>query len=323
MNGTIPGSMSTLRVKNSSKLYQCLIHGLITRCGREHGRTRPVVAGFLWPRVQRCRHSRVMDFQLRPELIRAMRGHVPEDTCNRLDDLVDKLQRRELRLNRLDLLRKVHDIAGNDINTVKHVLKQQMSGQQAEEGHHCGAPASSSDAEAPVVTERTVGQQNADERKHVIDLNLLDAKRAKAAPDELQSLVGQARIAGLHQVENFAQELIQPALDDYRGGKIDSDTLDQRKVAARSTAEAEHPGLRGLEAAFAAYTQAMNARIGALKTAEEAVANAIATEDAAELAVQNAAQALLQCHGGSAAPHPQEKEAEAESSEGGCGGKHD
>ena len=260
-----------------------------------------------------------MDFQLRPDLIRAMRGQVPEDTCNRLEDLVDKLQRRELRLNRLELLRKVHDVAGNDIKAVKHVLRQQVSGQQAGEEHHCGASASSSDAEVLVVTDRTVGQRNADARKHVIDRNLLDAKRAKTAPDALQTLVGQARTAGLHQVENFAKELIQPALEDYRDGKIDSATLDQRKVAARSMAEAEHPGLRSLEAAFAAYTQATNARLGALKTAEEAVAKAIATEDAAELAVQNAARALLQ-HAGS---RPPQQEPEAESSEGGCGGKHE
>ena len=49
-----------------------------------------------------------------PDLIRAIRGMIPTEKCNLLEELVQKLQRREVRLNRQEFLHKVRDIAGDD-----------------------------------------------------------------------------------------------------------------------------------------------------------------------------------------------------------------
>ena len=39
---------------------------------------------------------------------------IPADKCDLLEDLVQKLQKREVRLNRQEFLHKVRDIAGED-----------------------------------------------------------------------------------------------------------------------------------------------------------------------------------------------------------------
>ena len=59
-----------------------------------------------------------------PELIRAIRGQIPNEKCDLLEDLVQKLQRRELRLNRQEFLHKVKDIAGEDAPALRLALKQ-------------------------------------------------------------------------------------------------------------------------------------------------------------------------------------------------------
>ena len=59
-----------------------------------------------------------------PDLIRAIRGMIPTEKCNLLEDLVQKLQRREVRLNRQEFLHQVRDIAGDDAPQLRQALKQ-------------------------------------------------------------------------------------------------------------------------------------------------------------------------------------------------------
>ena len=59
-----------------------------------------------------------------PELIRAIRGQIPNEKCDLLEDLVQKLQKRELRLNRQEFLHRVKDIAGDDAPALRMALKQ-------------------------------------------------------------------------------------------------------------------------------------------------------------------------------------------------------
>ena len=59
-----------------------------------------------------------------PDLIRAIRGQIPNEKCNLLEELVQKLQRREVRLNRQEFLHKVRDIAGDDAPALRQALKQ-------------------------------------------------------------------------------------------------------------------------------------------------------------------------------------------------------
>jgi hypothetical protein len=59
-----------------------------------------------------------------PELIRAIRGQIPDKKCDLLEDLVLKLQKRELRLNRQEFLHRVKDIAGDGAPLFRMVLKQ-------------------------------------------------------------------------------------------------------------------------------------------------------------------------------------------------------
>ena len=58
-----------------------------------------------------------------PDLIRAIRGMIPTEKCNLLEELVQKLQRREVRLNRQEFLHKVRDIAGDDAPALRQALK--------------------------------------------------------------------------------------------------------------------------------------------------------------------------------------------------------
>ena len=59
-----------------------------------------------------------------PELIHAIRGQIPNEKCYLLEDLVQKLQKREVRLNRQEFLHKVRDIAGDDAPALRQALKQ-------------------------------------------------------------------------------------------------------------------------------------------------------------------------------------------------------
>ena len=159
------------------------------------------------------------------------------------------------------------------------------------------AAAASAEEEVSVVSESTPQQRNAEGRKRAIDLNLLDSlsKRPKTASAELQTRVATARSVCSAAVDQRVESLIQPAFKDYVAGKIDAATLDQRKAAARKTAEAEHAPLSALDAAFGKYTAAVAARVAA----EEGVDKAMAAEDAAEAEVQAAVRALLPAEAGS------------------------
>ena len=90
-------------------------------------------------------------------------------------------------------------------------------------------------------------------------------------------------------VDTRLRQLAQPALDAYMSDQISMQELDQRKLAARAQAEAEHAELTQLNAAFATYTAAVSARVAA----EEATEKAMAEEDAAEAALEEAVRALL------------------------------
>ena len=164
-------------------------------------------------------------------------------------------------------------------------------------GTAAAAAAASAEEEVTVVSESTPQQRNAEGRKRAIDLNLLDSlsKRPKTASAELQTRVATARSVCSAAVDKRVKELIQPAIDDYVADKIDAATLDQRKAAARKTAEAEHAPLSALDAAFGKYTAAVAARVAA----EEGVDKAMAAEDAAEAEVQAAVRALLPAEAGS------------------------
>jgi hypothetical protein len=59
-----------------------------------------------------------------PELIIAIRGQIPEGKCDLLEDLVQKLQKRELRLNRQEFLQRIKDIAGDAAPLFRVALKQ-------------------------------------------------------------------------------------------------------------------------------------------------------------------------------------------------------
>ena len=58
------------------------------------------------------------------ELIIAIRGKIPDEKCDLLEDLVQKLQKRELRLNRQEFLQRIKDIAGDATPLFRMALKQ-------------------------------------------------------------------------------------------------------------------------------------------------------------------------------------------------------
>ena len=59
-----------------------------------------------------------------PDLIKAIRGQIPKDKCDQLEELVQRLQNREVHLNRQQFLHKVRDIAGEDAPALRLALKQ-------------------------------------------------------------------------------------------------------------------------------------------------------------------------------------------------------
>ena len=59
-----------------------------------------------------------------PTLLVPPPRQIPNDKCDLLEDLVQKLQKREVRLNRQEFLHKVRDIAGDDAPALRHALKQ-------------------------------------------------------------------------------------------------------------------------------------------------------------------------------------------------------
>ena len=74
-----------------------------------------------------------------PELIRAIRGQIPNEKCDLLEDLVQKLQKRELRLNRQEFLHRVKEIAGDAAPVVRVALKQLAVDRRAPEPSSLGS----------------------------------------------------------------------------------------------------------------------------------------------------------------------------------------
>ena len=150
------------------------------------------------------------------------------------------------------------------------------------------------DEEVACVGVRTREQRDADGRKHAIDLNLLDAKRPRTASSELQTRVTKARSVCSPAIDAKMREHMKPAYDAFMREEIDGASLEQRRAAARSKAEADHPPLAKLNTAFATYSAAVAARANA----EDGLEAALAAEDAAESALQAAVQGMLPGEGG-------------------------
>ena len=66
------------------------------------------------------------------EFIRAIRGLIPNEKCNLLDELLQKLLRREVQLNRQEFLQKIKDIAGDDTPALQQALKQLVEESRAD-----------------------------------------------------------------------------------------------------------------------------------------------------------------------------------------------
>ena len=143
--------------------------------------------------------------------------------------------------------------------------------------------------EVTVTRVRTREERDAAGRKHAIDLNLLDSKRPRTVSHNAVAQVAKARSVCAEAVDKRVLEIIQPAVEQYVKNEIDATALDQRKVAARAAAEAEHAPLSKLDRCFAAYTEALAARV----KAEDAVEKATASEDAAKAELATAVRALL------------------------------
>ena len=151
------------------------------------------------------------------------------------------------------------------------------------------------DDEVAVTGERTFAQRDAESRKRAIDLeDETPRKRGRAATSEMEERVAKARSVCSAAVDKRVRELAQPAFDDYLADKIDAAELDKRKKAAREKAAAEHKPLATLDAAFAAYTQAVAAR----EKAYQAYTKAEEAEDAAEAKLAVALRELEQGQAG-------------------------
>ena len=127
--------------------------------------------------------------------------------------------------------------------------------------------------------ERTFAQRDAESRKRAIDLEAVTPrKRGSAAVVHMEERVVKARSVCTAAVEQRVRELAQPALDEYMADQIDEATLKQRKSEARKKATVEHLPLATLDLAFAAFAEAVAARVDASLL----YAKAEAAEDAAE-----------------------------------------
>ena len=134
------------------------------------------------------------------------------------------------------------------------------------------------DDEVTVVATSTPAARNAEKRKHALDLELFEPKRARTPSLELETSVAKRRSTLTPDVDKKVLELVQPAIQEWVENKIDEAELKARKAAARTAAEAEDARLSALDAAHAKYTAAVAARVAA----EESIEKLRPDEDAAE-----------------------------------------
>jgi hypothetical protein len=126
-----------------------------------------------------------------------------------------------------------------------------------------------------------------------IDADLTDAPRSPRgrgtdmrAAEYMKARVIKGRIVAQAVVDQRASAIAQPDFDQYMADQIDEATLKQRKEQARATALKECALLTTLESSFAAFAEAVKARVHA---AEE-YAKAEAAEDDAEAKLAAALQ---------------------------------
>ena len=133
------------------------------------------------------------------------------------------------------------------------------------------ALAAHDDDEVTVIATSTPETRNAEKRKHALDLELFEPKRAKTPSAELETIVAKRRSVLTPAVDKRAVEIVQPDFELFVAKKIDAAELESRTASARQAAEAEDARLSALDAAHEKYRAAVAARAAA----EEA-------EDAAE-----------------------------------------
>jgi len=155
-------------------------------------------------------------------------------------------------------------------------------------------PATAPDDAVTVTRVRTREERDLEGRRHAIDINLFDPKRRRTVACAVETRVAKARSACTESIDKRVIELLQPAVEQFVKGEIDSAELAQRKEAARREAEAEHAPLSQLDKCFEKYTAAIAARV----QAEDAVLQATETEDTALAELDAAVRALLPAEAG-------------------------
>ena len=109
-----------------------------------------------------------------------------------------------------------------------------------------------------------------------------------AAVGRMKERVMKARSIGLAAIAQRARRIAQPDFDLYMTDQIDEATLKQRKSEARKSSTEECEPLATLDLAFAAFAEAVAARVDASLL----YAKAEAAEDAAEAKLVAALQQL-------------------------------
>ena len=140
------------------------------------------------------------------------------------------------------------------------------------------ALAAHDDDEVTVIATSTPETRNAEQRKHALDLELFEPKRARTPSAELETSVAKRRSVLTPAVDKRAVEIVQPDFEAFVAKKIDAAELESRTASARKAAEAEDARLRALDAAHEKYRAAVEARAAA----EDAAETLRADEDAAE-----------------------------------------
>ena len=140
------------------------------------------------------------------------------------------------------------------------------------------ALAAADDDEVTVVATSTPEARNAEKRKHALDLELFEPKRAKRRRVELETIVAKRRSVLTPDVDKKVAALMQPNFEEFPREQDHAAELEARKAAAREAPRRRTRGSSALDAAHAKYTAAVAARVAH----EEAGEKLRAAEDAAE-----------------------------------------
>ena len=138
--------------------------------------------------------------------------------------------------------------------------------------------AAADDDEVTVVATSTPETRNTTGRKHAIDLELFEPKRAKTPSLALETMVAKRRSVLTPAVDKKVATHMQLSFEQFVANKIDAATLERRKVAYRKVVEKHDSPISALDAAHEKYRAAVAARVAH----EEAGEKLRAAEDAAE-----------------------------------------